>query len=139
MSKLKTILIDPKKRTVENLEIDYDHQDLNSFTKMKEAIDLKNRDLAQLVYANSITGDSLLVDEEGLIKDGDKDLFLFFVHEDNYYQILCGKTLVVGTDNVGDFCDVDFFLDDVKDRILWDNNNLHRHPRISGIINMTRG
>tara|TARA_R100000655_G_scaffold77938_1_gene117311 strand:+ start:34524 stop:34949 length:426 start_codon:yes stop_codon:yes gene_type:complete len=135
MKKIRAYLIDPKEKEVNKLMIDYDPNDGYFWKKLKGHIELFDDDLLQIISANhedigKYQRDSILLDEEGLLKEDKKELFLWFMFESNYYHILCGKALVIGTQENGIWCSPDYTEQDIRDRILWDCNNLHKHPRI---------
>lgn len=111
-------LIDPFERKVTEVEYSGQYQDIYKL------IDAQTFDVARLR-----NGDSIFIDDEGLMKSNE-----FFMHR-GYYNPLAGKGLVLGTDEEGDSvspsCTLDQLIEDVEfglplnvgGKIIWVSDN----------------
>ena len=106
---MKAILIDSYNRVVEEVSLDPDQNMLHQW------YDHIKCDMAQV--GHYITEhDSIIVDEEGLLKPCDH----FFTY-DGAHQPFAGNGLVVGVDEDGETVACDITLDEVKSKVRFHN------------------
>lgn len=98
---MQAFLIDPFEETITEVE----HN--GNFREIYKFIDAQVFDIARIPY-----GDSIFVDDEGLYKSNQR----FFLHTD-YGQPLCGKALVLGTDDEGESTSPKITLEQLKERV----------------------
>lgn len=101
---MKAYLIDPKKKTIE--QVDYS----GDFKQIYEFLDCRAFDIVH-VYEN---GDVIYVDDEGLFVDEQH----FFIHR-NYPTPLAGKGLIIGTDEEGEDQQPKTSFEDFENDIKW--------------------
>ncbi len=102
---MKAILIDSVNKIISELDLDPNKNMLLQW--------YKSLDVSMVEVAHYITNhDSILVDEEGLLKPCDH----FFIY-DGAHQPFAGNGLVVGVDKEGETVDCDITLDEVKQHV----------------------
>ena len=100
---MRAIVIDPFTRTIEEVEVDrgiqaiYDHIGASCF----------------ICASMSLTGPTMYVDDEGLLKAGQE----FFAYRRLYPQPLAGKCLILDTDDEGESIDCSLPLDQVREEV----------------------
>lgn len=102
---MKAILIDPTKRTIEEIQID------GSLQSFYAALGCKYVDVA----CNLPNGDTIYVDDEGLFAPAPVDYFQI----SHGYQPYAGKAIIVNTDSEGNTRAVQSTLDDIKSDIVF--------------------
>ena len=102
---MKAFLIDPFKRTVSEVNYSGDFEDIYL------AIDC---DTFTCVQASE-RGDTLFVDDEGLINGKEQAFFGWM----GYPQPLAGKALLLGTDINGESVATTLTLDEVNESVVW--------------------
>jgi hypothetical protein len=102
---MKAYLIDPKERSITQVE----HDD-SDYKNISRAIDC---DYFATIDINE-HGDTIYVDDEGLLI---QDVKYMFCLDGNPNNIYAGKGLVLGTDEEGESCEPTITLDDVKKRV----------------------
>lgn len=130
IDKTRILIIDPKERSIQEKRIDY------SYKELKKIIDC---DLLEALYVHERIGDTVLVNEEGLVDESEKNLFMFkFTYDDDgyvrpftvndtasfKYHILCGKAVVIGCDNEGDFKSTRSTFGEIAECVEWDWGHL---------------
>jgi hypothetical protein len=98
-------LIDPFAKTV--TEVGYS----GDFRQIYSLIECETFDVARV----NKHGDSIFIDDEGLIVEKPQAFFWF----DGYPQPLAGKGLLLGSDSDGESVSPHVTLQEVKDRLLW--------------------
>lgn len=105
---MRAILIDAAKREVKEVTIDADKNVLHQW------YDLLNCQLVETGhYINE--HDSILVDEEGLLKGFVKTYF----HYNGAHQPFAGSGLVVGVDEMGRTVDCNITLEEVTENVMF--------------------
>lgn len=108
---MRAILIDPQTRTVS--EVDYN----GDYTQISELIEASYFDCVKI---NSLAegGDTIFVDDEGLLNDKVGQVGMFRVDGD-YPAYLAGKGLILGTDQEGESVATKLDLDKVRAMIAF--------------------
>lgn len=109
---MKAFLIDPFQKQISEIEYSGIYQDIYS---------LLDIDLFTVV---TITGDrdAIFVDDEGLLKDPEKQSFFYVSHESGIlhgHVMLAGKGLVLGCNNDGESVEPKITIELLKERIHW--------------------
>ena len=100
---MKAILIDPKERTIS--EVDYD----GDWRNISKLIDC---DLFSCVYIPK--DDSIYVDDEGLYRENQS-----FFKWSTYDSPLAGKALILGTNDEGESIACTHTVEEVKQNVKW--------------------
>mgnify|MGYP003138487606 FL=1 len=103
---MKALFIDPTDETIRFLSYDGDYKSIYRILGCRTF---------EAVYPFD-NGDTLWIDEEGLLKDSN---FAFNIRADNpkFNQTIMGKALVLGTDAEGESVECRTTLEDLKSRI----------------------
>ena len=103
---MKALFIDPTDETIRFLSYDGDYKSIYRILGCRTF---------EAVYPFD-NGDTLWIDEEGLLKDSN---FAFNIRADNpkFNQTIMGKALVLGTDAEGESVECKTTLEDLKSRI----------------------
>ena len=103
---MKALFIDPTDETIRFLSYDGDYKSIYRILGCRTF---------EAVYPFD-NGDTLWIDEEGLLKDSN---FAFNIRADNpkFNQTIMGKALVLGTDAEGESIECKTTLEDLKSRI----------------------
>ena len=103
---MKALFIDPTDETIRILSYDGDYKSIYRILGCRTF---------EAVYPFD-NGDTLWIDEEGLLKDSN---FAFNIRADNpkFNQTIMGKALVLGTDAEGESIECKTTLEDLKSRI----------------------
>ena len=103
---MKAILINPEERTIRHVSYDGDYKSIYRLIRCTTF---------EAVYPFD-NGDTLWIDEEGLLKESN---FAFNIRADNpkFNQTIMGMALVLGTDAEGESVECLSSLDDIKSRI----------------------
>lgn len=103
---MKALFIDPTNETIRFLSYDGDYKSIYRILGCRTF---------EAVYPFD-NGDTLWIDEEGLLKDSN---FAFNIRADNpkFNQTIMGKALVLGTDAEGESIECKTTLEDLKSRI----------------------
>ena len=103
---MKALFIDPTDETIRFLSYDGDYKSIYRILGCRTF---------EAVYPFD-NGDTLWIDEEGLLKDSN---FAFNIRADNpkFNQTIMGKALVLGTDAEGESIECKTTLEDLKGRI----------------------
>ena len=103
---MKALFIDPTDETIRFLSYDGDYKSIYRILSCRTF---------EAVYPFD-NGDTLWIDEEGLLKDSN---FAFNIRADNpkFNQTIMGKALVLGTDAEGESIECKTTLEDLKSRI----------------------
>ena len=103
---MKALFIDPTDETIRFISYDGDYKSIYRILGCRTF---------EAVYPFD-NGDTLWIDEEGLLKDSN---FAFNIRADNpkFNQTIMGKALVLGTDAEGESVECKTTLEDLKSRI----------------------
>ena len=103
---MKALFIDPSDETIRFISYDGDYKSIYRILGCRTF---------EAVYPFN-NGDTLWIDEEGLLKDSN---FAFNIRADNpkFNQTIMGKALVLGTDTEGESIECKTTLEDLKSRI----------------------
>ena len=103
---MKALFIDPTDETIRFISYDGDYKSIYRILGCRTF---------EAVYPFD-NGDTLWIDEEGLLKDSN---FAFNIRADNpkFNQTIMGKALVLGTDAEGESIECKTTLEDLKSRI----------------------
>lgn len=103
---MRAILINPEERTIRHVSYDGDYKSIYRLIRCTTF---------EAVYPFD-NGDTLWIDEEGLLKESN---FAFNIRADNpkFNQTIMGMALVLGTDAEGESVECLSSLDDIKSRI----------------------
>ena len=103
---MKALFIDPTDETIRFISYDGDYKSIYRILGCRTF---------EAVYPFD-NGDTLWIDEEGLLKDSN---FAFNIRADNpkFNQTIMGKALVLGTDTEGESIECKTTLEDLKSRI----------------------
>tara|TARA_R100001460_G_scaffold108383_1_gene159310 strand:+ start:2217 stop:2657 length:441 start_codon:yes stop_codon:yes gene_type:complete len=103
---MKALFIDPTDETIRFISYDGDYKSIYRILGCRTF---------EAVYPFN-NGDTLWIDEEGLLKDSN---FAFNIRADNpkFNQTIMGKALVLGTDTEGESIECKTTLEDLKSRI----------------------
>lgn len=101
---MKSILIDPFTRTVSEHNHSGDWRDISKAIRC---------DLFCVVYLGK--GDTLYLDDEGLYVPEQK----FFRLPSHYPELLAGRGLILGSDDMGDSTDCLMSVEEIEDEIKW--------------------
>ena len=103
---MKALFIDPTDETIRFISYDGDYKSIYRILGCRTF---------EAVYPFN-NGDTLWIDEEGLLKDSN---FAFNIRADNpkFNQTIMGKALVLGTDAEGESVECKTTLEDLKSRI----------------------
>lgn len=104
---MRAFLIDPVPRTVEQLDFQGDYEEIQRALGYDDA-----RPLFTVIEVQN--GDTLFVDDEGLLKPG-----LSAFHWRGYHAPLAGKGLLLGTDREGSSTDARATLEEVREHVVW--------------------
>lgn len=103
---MNAYLIDPHQQTV--TAVDYDGS-------LHGAYKLMGVDLITTLYINN-ERDCIYLDDEGLFVDADRQAYFWW---DGYPQLLAGRGLVVGTDQMGETVAPVCSLEFVQSKVRW--------------------
>jgi hypothetical protein len=102
---MKAILIDPFTRTVSEHNHSGDWRDISKTIRCG---------LFCVVYLNNM-GDTLYLDDEGLYAPDQK----YFRLPSRYPEMLAGRGLILGADDMGDSTDCLISVEEIEDEIKW--------------------
>ena len=105
---MKAILINPEERIIRHVSYDGDYKSIYRLIRCTTF---------EAVYPFD-NGDTLWIDEEGLLKESN---FAFKIRADNpkFNQTIMGMGLILGTDAEGESIECKSKLDDIKSRITF--------------------
>lgn len=126
MKKLRAILIDPKEKTIKEVEFQYEN-----FKSFYPVLDCETITVPVILEGE----DQLVVDDEGRLHM-DRELYAFNFNIDpkklidnlpkevidlkgNYIRDIAGKAMIIGADEEGDITDAKTSLDEIKKRVEW--------------------
>lgn len=141
-NKMKFFIIDPKSRTISDLEIDRDTWDYKQIYKLL-GIDNINEYvwLGQSPDDEESLENGLYIDGEGMLKNAfagpnNSQTMWYFkvINEGGYEHIIAGPAIVVGTDEEGDIDSTTFSREHIESIVGWVPDGIEVTPAPTRII-----